>query len=157
MLGKLTAKSAEREKGILKLYLFPFSGVRGDKPQEGAALRVALAGGREILWDGTHLYWQVEGRRFPLGTPRGEPLFFLGVWEGDGSFRLFFSAHAGTPKGEILALQVGEGWLGAERWRKGAGGFPSERIDGEILPLGFKEGCPEVVASLVARVWERHP
>lgn len=157
MLGRLTAKNAEREKGILKLHLFPFSGVRGDKPQEGAALRVALADGQEILWDGTRLYWQAEGRRFPLGAPKGEPLFFLGVWEGDGSFRLFFSTHVGTPKGEILALQVGEGWLGAERWSKGAGGFPSERIDGEILPLGFEKGHPEGVASLVARVWGKRP
>lgn len=157
MLGKLTTKNREREKGILKLHLFPFSGVRGDKPREGAALRVALAGGQEILWDGTCLYWQAEGRRFPLGTRKGEPLFFLGVWEGDGSFRLFFSPHVGTPKGEILALRVGEGWLEAERWRKGASGFPGERIDGKILPLGFGEGYPEEVASLVARVWGEHP
>mgnify|MGYP001627227197 CR=1 FL=1 len=151
--GEVEHPAPVGERGALKLYLSPFCGVRGARPREGMVLQVVLGDGQEILWDGSRLYWKAEGKRLPLYPPSEGPLFFLGVWEGDGSFRLLFSpATSEFPGGVILALRVGEGWLEAERWRKGAEPFPTERIDGRFLPLGFGTS-PEEVVSFFEKVW----
>lgn len=143
---------AGQQENILTLHLGTFSGVGKAKSKDGTALQVRLGKDWEIVWDGSTLYWGTGGKRQAIRPLGAAPLFLLGIWEGDGSFRLFFSPLTSElPSREVFALRVGEGWLEVERWRKGPDPLPSERLASRFLRL---DPTTENVPPLLEKAWK---